>query len=54
MIARLSKSVLVVGLASVSLADDFKTVSGKEFKNVTVSRQESDGIIVKNAKAGHV
>jgi hypothetical protein len=38
----------------VSLADDFKTVSGKEYKNVTVSRQEADGIFVTNAKAGVV
>ena len=45
-------AVFVVCLASVSLADDFKTTNGKEYKNVTVSRQEPDGIFVTNAKAG--
>ena len=52
MFPRLSKILLVVCLASVSLADDFKTINGKEYKNVTVSRQEPDGIFVTNAKAG--
>ena len=52
MFPRLSKILLVVCLASVSLADDFKTTNGKEFKNVTVSSQEPDGIVVTNAKAG--
>jgi hypothetical protein len=33
--------------ASVALADDFKTVNGKEYKNVTVSRVEADGIVIK-------
>jgi hypothetical protein len=33
--------------ASLALADDFKTVSGKEFKNATVSRVEADGIVIK-------
>jgi hypothetical protein len=52
MFPRLSRIVFVVCLASVSLADDFKTINGKEYKNVTVSRQEPDGIFVTNAKAG--
>jgi len=33
--------------ASVALADDFKTIKGKEYKNVTVSRVEPDGIVIK-------
>ncbi len=33
--------------ASLALADDFKTVAGKEYKNATVSRVEADGIVVK-------
>jgi hypothetical protein len=33
--------------ASIALADDFKTINGKDYKNVTVSRVEPDGIIVK-------
>jgi hypothetical protein len=31
---------------SVALADDFKTLAGKEYKNVTVSRVEPDGIVL--------
>jgi hypothetical protein len=38
-------------LASVALADDFKTVDGKEYKNVTVKRVEPDGIVV-SSKSG--
>jgi hypothetical protein len=38
---------LMVCLASVAVADDFKTKGGKEYKNVTVSRVEPDGIVVK-------
>src|SRR6266496_3281315 len=34
-------------VSSVALADDFKTVNGKEYKNVTVSRVEADGIVIK-------
>jgi len=33
--------------ASLALADDFKTIGGKEYKEVTVARVEPDGIIVK-------
>jgi hypothetical protein len=32
---------------SLALADDFKTINGKEYKNVTVSRAEADGIVIK-------
>jgi hypothetical protein len=32
--------------ASLALAEDFKTVNGKEYKNAKVSRVESDGIVV--------
>src|SRR5437763_15309139 len=38
---------LIVCLASVALADDFKTIDGREYKNVTVSRVEPDGIVLK-------
>jgi hypothetical protein len=34
--------------ASIVLADDFKTINGKEYKNVTVSRVEADGIVLKS------
>lgn len=38
---------LIVCFASVALADDFKTIEGKEYKDVTVSRIEPDGIVLK-------
>ena len=36
----------MVCFASVIRADDFKTNDGKEYKNVTVSRVEPDGIVL--------
>jgi tRNA_anti-like len=39
-------TLLVALSASVALADDFKTVDGKEYKNVKVSRVEPDGIVL--------
>jgi thiol-disulfide isomerase/thioredoxin len=39
---------LIFYLATVALADDFKTVQGKEYKNATVSRVEPDGIVLKS------
>jgi len=33
--------------ASFALADDFKTVNGKEYKNATVSRVEADGLVLR-------
>lgn len=38
--------LLLFGLVAATLADDFKTLEGKEYKNVTVTRTEPDGIIV--------
>src|SRR6266487_1035524 len=47
MIAPFSKVfILVVFFASVAFADNFKTVDGKEYKNVKVSRVEPDGIVL--------
>ncbi len=37
---------LIVCFASVTLADDFKAIDGKEYKNVTVSRVEPDCIVL--------
>ena len=37
--------------ASLALADAFKTINGKEYKNVTVSRVEPDGIVL-TSKSG--
>ena len=39
--------VLVACVASVAVAEDFKTIGGKEYKNVTVSRIEPDGIVLR-------
>ena len=33
--------------ASIALAEDFKTINGKEYKNATVGRVEPDGIVLK-------
>jgi len=38
---------LVLCFTTVALADDFKLVTGKEYKNVTVTRVEPDGIVLK-------
>src|SRR5713101_3686089 len=37
---------LMLCFASVIRADDFKTIDGKEYKNVTVRRVEPDGIVL--------
>jgi len=34
--------------ASIALAEDFKTINAKEYRNVTVSRIEPDGIVLKS------
>jgi hypothetical protein len=39
---------LILCFTTVAVADDFKTVQGKEYKNVTVSRVEPDGIVLKS------
>jgi hypothetical protein len=41
--------VLILCFASVALADDFKTIDGKEYKNATVKRVEPDGIVLTNS-----
>jgi len=33
--------------AALAPAEDFKTINGKEYKDVTVSRVEADGIVIK-------
>jgi hypothetical protein len=44
-------SFLSLSFISLALADDFKTLTGKEYKDVTVSRVEPDGIVL-TGKAG--
>jgi len=43
--------LIVVVLASVALADDFKTLNGKEYQDATVSRVEPDGVVL-TSKSG--
>ena len=38
---------LILCFTTVALADDFKLVSGKEYKNVTVNRVEPDGVVLR-------
>jgi hypothetical protein len=44
---QISLAIIAALPASLALADDFKTVAGKEYKNATVSRVEPDGIVIK-------
>jgi hypothetical protein len=37
---------LILCFGSLAFADDFKTIDGKEYKNVKVSRVEPDGIVI--------
>jgi hypothetical protein len=39
--------------ASLALADDFKTINGKEYKDATVSRVEPDGIVFEKRIGNH-
>jgi sRNA-binding protein len=39
-------TLFTVCLASVSLADDFKTIDGQEYKDATVTRVEPDGLVL--------
>ena len=44
-------SFLSLSFISAAMADDFKTLAGKEYKDVTVNRVEPDGIVL-TSKAG--
>jgi putative nucleic acid binding protein len=39
-------TMLAALFASIALADDFKTIDGKEYKNAKVSRVEPDGLVL--------
>ena len=39
-------SILLLLSVPLALAEDFKTIQGKEYKNATVSRVEPDGIVL--------
>jgi len=45
----LALAILSLLCVSLALAEDFKTIKGKEYKNATVTRVEPDGIIVRTA-----
>src|SRR6266571_2317888 len=38
---------LILCFTSIAFADDFKTIEGKEYKDVTVSRVEPDGVVLR-------
>ena len=40
-------SMALVVSASLGLADDFKTIDGKIYKDATISHVEADGIVIK-------
>jgi hypothetical protein len=40
-------AIIAMLSAALALAEDFKTINGKEYKDATVSRVESDGIVLK-------
>ena len=41
----MTAALTVCAVMSIALADDFKTVNGKEYKNAKVSRIEPDGVV---------
>lgn len=43
---QISLAILAALSGSIALADDLKTIDGKEYKHVTVNRVEPDGIII--------
>src|ERR1700719_2287385 len=44
---KITLAIIATLSASIALADDFKTINGKEYKDATVSRVEADGIVLK-------
>jgi hypothetical protein len=44
---RATLAILAALSASITLAEDFTTINGKDYKNVSVSRVEPDGIVLK-------
>ena len=44
-------AVIITLTASLALAEDFKTVNGKEYKNATIKHVEIDGIVL-HTKSG--
>lgn len=44
---QIALSILTALSASIARAEDFKTINGKEYKDVTVTRVEGDGIVLR-------
>jgi hypothetical protein len=40
-------AILAALSVSMALAEDFKTINGKEYKNATITRVEGDGIVIR-------
>lgn len=40
--------ILIVCFASLAVAEDFKTINGKMYKDATISRVEADGIVIRS------
>ena len=40
-------TVLALAVLQFALADDFKTINGREYKNAEVRRVEADGIVIR-------
>ena len=40
-------AILATVASSLALAEDFKTIDGREYKNATVNRVEPDGLVLK-------
>jgi hypothetical protein len=45
---RTAVAILAALSASLLTAEDFKTINGKEYKDVTITRVEADGIVLKS------
>jgi hypothetical protein len=45
--ALIPATILALAVLQFAVADDFKTINGKEYKNAEVSRVEADGIVIK-------
>jgi hypothetical protein len=44
MMNRHTLTILAALCASIALADDFKTINGKEYKNAKINRVEPEGL----------
>jgi hypothetical protein len=44
---QISLAIIAALSASLAVAEDFKTIKGKEYKNATVTRVEPDGILIR-------